>query len=59
MLPDDYTEMTHKYVNPSDFDRFKSIYRQAAYNKHGDMYLGTIDDVDYLDESKRGKVEVD
>jgi hypothetical protein len=59
MLPDDYREMTHRYINPKEFEIAKSIYRQAAYNKHGDMYLGTVEDVDYLDESKRGKVIVD
>lgn len=61
MLPDDYIEMTHRYVDKSTFDsevkKHGGVYKYNLYSKekHGESYLGTLDNVDFLDESTRGK----
>lgn len=31
------------------------VYLPAEQQKHGDLYLGTFNDVTYLDHEKRGK----
>lgn len=47
--------MFHCYISPKLAKEIKTTHSQAAYKKHGDLYLGTIDNIDLLDESMRGK----
>lgn len=52
--------MAHKYTTIKDYlesvqSRKQNIFVRESYKKYGKMYFGTIDNVDYLDESLRGK----
>lgn len=46
----------HRYVNQLKFDAQKlMVQNQNSKEKHGKLYLGTIDNIDLLDETLRGE----
>lgn len=45
----------HRYITQAELDKMGAPgWMPKAYDKHGDLYLGTIKDTDYLDAEKRG-----
>lgn len=46
----------HRYINQLKFDAQKLMVQdQKAKVKHGNLYLGTFDNIDLLDETLRGE----